>query len=155
MHTPPPNEHHERLAKAFAGTWKGKETMHPSDWDPKGSTAAATTTWRRDLGNYALIVDYTIHNTGNPDYRGHGVYTIDPDNNDVLVHWFDSISGQHELFRGAWDGDVLTTQSKSPMGFMRLSYDISEPGKLKSSGKMSADGQTWKPMFDGVHERQD
>ncbi|MFT4512195.1 MAG: hypothetical protein ACI89X_001299 [Planctomycetota bacterium] len=78
MHMPPPNEHHERLAQAFAGTWKGTETMHPSDWDPKGSKAPATTAWRRDLGNYALIVDYEIHNEGHPNYRGHGVYTVEP-----------------------------------------------------------------------------
>ena len=154
MHMARPNEHHERLANALAGTWKGTETMHPSDWDPNGSKAPATATWNRALGNFVVIVDYCIHNQGQPDYQGHGVYTIDPENNDVLCHWFDNIAGQHELFRGSWTGDVLTMQSKSPMGYMQLRYDLSEPGKLKSSGKMSSDGENWKPMFDGLHARQ-
>jgi len=40
------------------------------------------------------------------------------------------------------------------MGYMQLRYDLSVPGTLKSSGKMSPDGKSWQPMFDGVHERQ-
>jgi len=31
---------------------------------------------------------------------------------------------------------------------MQLRYDRSEPGKMSLAGK------AWKPMFDGVHERQ-
>ena len=153
MHMPSPNEHHQRLSR-FEGTWRGKETMHPSQWDPNGGVSDAITTWRTDLGGFVSIVDYRQERDGQIAYAGHGVYTIDPQTNEVVLHWFDSMAGQHEEFRGTWDGDVLTMQSKNPMGFMRLQYDFSQPCKMTNFGEMSQDGQTWSRMFDGVHESQ-
>jgi hypothetical protein len=153
MHCPPPNEHHQLLAR-FAGTWHGKETMHPSEWSPETMVLDATTTWRVDLGGFVLITDYEQHKDGQPTYRGHGVYTVDPESNEVVLHWFDQMAGQREEFRGSWTGQQLTLQSKNQMGFMRLHYDLSVDGQLKTRGEMSADGENWKPMFDGEHSRQ-
>ena len=44
---------------------------------------------------------------------------------------------------------MLTIQSKTPMGYMRLSYDYSEANTLKNSADMSQDGESWSRMFDG------
>lgn len=154
MHTPTPNEHHRQLAR-FAGTWHGIERMHPSPWDAKGGEAKATTTWRVDLGGFVVIADYQQHKNGQAVYAGHGVYTVDPESHDVVLHWFDVMGGQHEQFRGRWNGDVLTVASRNPMGHMRLTYDLSTPGKLENSGEMSADGEQWMRLFDGAHQRQD
>jgi hypothetical protein len=35
MDMPKPGPEHKRL-EVFAGTWIGRELMHPSPWDPKG-----------------------------------------------------------------------------------------------------------------------
>jgi hypothetical protein len=32
---------------------------------------------------------------------------------------------------------------------MRMTYDFSEPGRLKSRMEMSSDGAEWKIMFEG------
>lgn len=117
-------------------------------------TLDATTTWRVDLGGFVLITDYEQHKDGQTTYRGHGVYTVDPASTEVVLHWFDQMSGQREEFRGTWNGDQLTLQSKNQMGFMRLQYDLSTEGRLVTRGEMSADGENWKAMFDGEHERR-
>ncbi|MFT7618401.1 MAG: hypothetical protein ACI97A_002044 [Planctomycetota bacterium] len=60
-----------------------------------------------------------------------------------------------ELFRGSWDGDVLTLESKNVIGHnMRLAHDFSEVGKLNTKGSISQDGQNWAPRFDGDYVRQ-
>jgi len=153
MDMPSPNEHHERLAR-FAGTWGGTETMHPSQWDPKGGTCQATTTWRMDLAGFVLTTDYQQSRDGQVTYSGHGVYTIDPQSSEVVLHWFDVMGGQREEFRGTWNGDALTIQSNNPHMSMRLTYDLSTPGKLINKGEMSNDGQSWNTLFDGEHTKQ-
>jgi hypothetical protein len=153
MQMPTPDAHHQKLA-AFAGTWTGTETMHPSPWDPNGRTCDARTTWRVDLAWFVVVVDYAQSKNGQQTYHGHGVYTIDPQNHEVVLHWFDVMGGQREEFRGAWQGAVLTLTSKNPMGFMRLTYDLSKPGTLQNRGEMSPDGKQWSALFDGVHRRQ-
>lgn len=153
MHMPSPNEHHQRLAR-LAGTWQGKEKMYPSQWDPNGSEATATIDARVDLAGFVVVVDYRQLKGEQVVYAGHGVYTIDPQNHDVVLHWFDVMGGQCEQFRGRWDGDVLTTQSNNAMGSMRLRYDLSASGKLISSSELSPDGRQWSRMFDGTYEKQ-
>lgn len=148
MDTPTPNEHHQKLTSK-AGTWKGTEHMHPSPWLPEGGDASSTATMRADLGGFVVVIDYEQQMGGQTTYQGHGVYTVDPQNHDVVLHWFDSMGGQHEEFRGRWEGQVLTLQSKNPMGHMRLTYDYSQDGVLKNHADMSPDGKTWNRMFDG------
>lgn len=153
MDMPSPNEHHNRLAR-LAGTWNGTETMHPSQWDSKGGEGTATTTWRQDLSGFVVITDYQQMRGDQVTYSGHGVYTIDPKSNEVVLHWFDVMGGQREEFRGTWDGDVLTMQSNNPHMSMRLTYDLGTAGQLTTKGEMSGDGKTWNTLFDGVHKKQ-
>jgi len=148
-----PNEHHQRLAR-ITGTWSGTEKMHPSPWIPEGAEATSTVTWRSDLSGFVLIGDYRQTMGDTVTYQGHGVYTIDPQSNEVVLHWFDTMGGQREEFRGSWDGDVLTIQSKNAMGHMRLRYDFSEDGRLLNSAEMSPDGENWNRMFDGDLRRE-
>ena len=152
MQMPTPNDHHRALAR-LTGRWRGVETMHPSPWDPKGGKADGETESRVDLGGFAVIADYRQLKDGQVTYTGHGVYTIDPEGHDVVLHWFDAIAGQREEFRGRWDGDVLTIRSRSPSGHARLTYDLSEPDRMRSAMDMSPDGETWNRPFDGVYER--
>jgi hypothetical protein len=55
-----------------------------------------------------------------------------------------------DVFRGKFQGQVLTLVCKNPMGTHRLSYDFAERGTLRSRMESSQDGQSWQPMFDGV-----
>ena len=124
MHMPSPNEHHQRLSR-FEGTWRGKETMHPSQWDPNGGVSDAITTWRTDLGGFVSIVDYRQERDGQVAYAGHGVYAIDPQTNEVVLHWFDSMGGSYvKPALGGWDGDSLTFQNVTPQGHARYTHTL-------------------------------
>jgi len=153
MDLPKPGADHERLEK-LAGPWAGTETMHPSPWDPKGGKAEAVTRGRISLGGFAVVVDYEQRRDGRVTFEGHGVYLWDGEAREVVLHWFDSMGGGREEFRGSWDGDRLTLTSKNPMGYARMLYDFSEPGRLSSAMDMSKDGESWSRLFDGSYQHE-
>lgn len=154
MEMPKPSEAHRKLAR-LAGSWSGEEELFPSDWDPKGGTAHGRTKARVALGDFAVVSDYEQRRDGQVVFTGHGVWTVDPhdEGHECVLYWFDSIGMGLEIFRGGWNGDVLTVASRSPMGHARLTYDLSEDGVLRNRMEMSADGEHWKPMFAGVYRR--
>ncbi|MCA8975216.1 MAG: DUF1579 family protein [Planctomycetes bacterium] len=153
MECPQPNAEHRKLER-LAGTWRGKETMHPSEWNPDGCIADGVTTSRMAIGGFGVVTDYEQSIGGNTTFSGHGVYTVDQSNNDVVLYWFDSMGTGCEEFRGGWDGDKLVLRSKSPMmGHMRMTYDFGTDGKLRSSMECSQDGAQWRGMFDGDYDR--
>jgi hypothetical protein len=154
MDMPKPTADHKRLEK-LAGIWKGKETMYPSQWDPKGGEAQATTRSRIALNGFAVVSDYEQMRGGVRTFEGHGVWTWDGHQKQAVMHWFDSMGMGAEEFRGTWAGEVLTVSSKSPMGFARLTYDFGKPGVLTTRMEMSQDGKTWSKMFDGTYNRAD
>ncbi|MEZ6036612.1 MAG: DUF1579 family protein [Planctomycetota bacterium] len=151
MEMPQPDARHQQLHR-LAGTWQGVETMHPSPWDPGGSQADGRSVVKIALGGFYAIVDYTQSKDGHVVFEGHGVYSIDGGTGEVMLHWYDNIGQGVEEFRGAFAGDVLTLQSKNQVGFARLTYDYSQPGKLLSAMDMSPDGENWNRLFDGVYE---
>ena len=154
MEMPKPTADHKQLEK-LAGIWNGKETMHPSPWDPKGGEAEGTTLARLALDGFAVIADYEQSRGGKPTFSGHGVYTWDAAAGQVVLHWFDCMGQGSEEFRGSWDGDRLRLESRNPMGFARMTHDYSRAGTLTSRMEMSPDGETWTPLFDGRYQRKD
>lgn len=153
MEMPKPGPGHEKLA-SFTGTWSGEETMHPSPWDPKGGKANATTSGRVICDGFYVAGDYEQKRGGQVTFRGHSVIGFDDKTQEVVMHWFDSMGMGAELFRGKWKGDVLTLQSRSPMGHARLTYDFQEQGTLRTRMEMSQDGAQWAPMFDGAYHKK-
>jgi hypothetical protein len=57
------------------------------------------------------------------------------------------------VFRGVFDGEVLTLAHGGPGMHARFTYDLSEEGRMKSRMEMSQDGGDWKTLFDGAYER--
>ncbi len=153
MDMPKPTADHKRLEK-LAGIWTGTETMYPSQWDPKGGPADATTHTRVALDGFAVISDYEQKRGGQRTYAGHGVWTWDGHRQQVVLHWFDSMGQGVDEFRGAWNGEVLQVASKNPVGHWRMTYDFTTAGTMKSRMETSPDGVAWKPMFDGAYRRQ-
>jgi hypothetical protein len=156
MDMPQPTDAHRSLAR-LAGQWAGEEKMFPSDWDPQGGVAIGRTTARVALAEFAVVADYEQQRDGQTTFTGHGVWTVDPrdQENDCALYWFDSIGMGLEIFRGGWDGEVLTVRSRNPMGHARLTYDFSESGVIRSRMEMSPDGEQWKPLFEGEYRRED
>jgi hypothetical protein len=153
MEMPKPTDAHRKMER-LAGEWIGEETMYPSPWDPKGGVASARSQSRVALDGFALVADYEQQRDGVVTFQGHGVYTYDAKERCYLLHWFDSIGGPAEVFRGQFDGDVLTLTSRNPQGFARMTWDLSGKGRMKSRMEMSQDGKSWAALFDGVYTRK-
>ena len=120
---PQPGPAHERLLR-FVGRWTGEETMAPSPWGA-GGTATGHTECRRGLDGIALIQEYEQVKDGAVCFRGHGVLLIEPDTQDVLWWWFDSMGFPPDApARGRWDGDVLIFDKTTPRGEARYRYDF-------------------------------
>ena len=152
MEMPKPTAGHKKI-EILAGSWKGEERMHPSEWDPKGGVAKAKIDSRIGLDGFYVIGDYEQSRDGKVTFRGHSITGYQADSGEVVMHWFDSMGMGVDVFRGKFAGDVLTLQAENPMGKHRLTYDFKEKGTIRSKMEMSKDGKTWKAMFDGVYHR--
>jgi Protein of unknown function (DUF1579) len=153
MDMPKPTDHHLKLKK-LAGQWQGEETMYPSDWDPKGGKATGRMNSRHGLDGFALISDYEQERNGATTYTGHSVFTYNPKESVYIVHWFDSMGSPPEVFRGTFNGEVLTIAHGGPGMHARLTYDLSQEKRLKMRMEMSKDGKEWKALFDGEYARK-
>ena len=89
MDMPRPGPAHARLMR-FAGRWSGTEQLSPSPWGP-GGAAIGRTTCRESLDGMALVQEYEEEKDGAVVFHGHGVFLVEPDTQDVLWWWFDSM----------------------------------------------------------------
>lgn len=152
MEMPTPGVGHQKMA-TLVGSWEGTETMHPSQWDPKGGTATGRLTYRRALNGFAVIGNYEQERNGVVSYAGHGVLTFDTDADHHVLHWFDSMGSPPEVFTGGFADGALTLSHGGPGMHARLSYDLRQAGQLHSRMEMSQDGVTWSTLFDGRYKR--
>lgn len=153
MEMPKPTPGHLRLER-LAGHWEGEETMHPSEWDPEGGTAVGRTRSRLALSGFALVSDYEQERDGVVTYAGHGVFSFDPKEDLYSLHWFDSMGSPPEVFRGRFEGDVLTVAHGGPGMHARLTYDFIDSATMQTKMEMSQDGAEWRTLFDGRYTRR-
>ncbi len=153
MDMPQPTDQHIRL-QVLLGQWHGAETMHPSQWDPQGGTATGRTNSRLALNGFAVISDYEQERDGVVTFTGHGVMTYNTKETCYVLHWFDCMGSPPEVFKGAFDGDVLTVAHGGPGMHARLTYDVSQKKRMTSRMEMSSDGKEWKILFDGSYEKK-
>jgi Protein of unknown function (DUF1579) len=153
MEMPKPTDGHRKLQK-MVGRWEGTETMHPSQWDPKGGTAIGRNHMRLDLNGFAVIGDYRQERDGATTFAGHSVLTYDPGEDVYVMHWFDSMGTPPEIFKGRFEGTTLTLSSKNPQMQARMTYDLSRENTLHSRMEMSPDGKQWKTFFDATYEKK-
>ena len=79
---------------------------------------------RESLDGMALVQDYEEEKDGAVVFHGHGVFLVEPDTQDVLWWWFDSMGFPPEPARGTWDGDVLLFDKSTPRGDARYRYQF-------------------------------
>lgn len=153
MEAPDPSAAREQLGR-LVGTWRGKETMHPSPWDPKGYVADGENINRESVGGFGVVTDYRQIRDGATVFEGHGMYVWDAKANEVVLHWFDNMGMGREEFRGGWVGDVLTLSSQGPMGIWRKTTDFSAEGKLHSTIEMGTSPDALTLLFEGDYARE-
>lgn len=146
-------EEHRKLG-ALAGSWEGKETLHPSPWDPKGGPARSRVTGRIDLDGFFLIMDYVQERDGQVTYRGHGVFGYDAGRKGYTLHWFDPMAPPPcEPAQGKLEGNTLMFQHAHPMGHSRYTYIMEKDGRYRFRIENSQDGKEWAPFMDGAYTR--
>lgn len=143
-----------RTLEKMTGHWEGEEWMHPSPWDPAGGTALGRTRNRLALNGFAVISDYEQVRDGAVTFTGHGVMTFDPGEDQYVLHWFDCMGSPPEVFVGRFNDDVLTVAHGGPGMHARLTYDLTEPGRMATKMEMSRDGVEWATLFDASYERR-
>jgi Protein of unknown function (DUF1579) len=154
MGMPKPTAGHEKLGR-LEGVWEGRETMHPSHWDPKGGVAVGRMTGRVALGGFALIGDYEQERDGVKTFAGHSVFTFDARQGLYSLHWFDCVGSVPEVFTGSFQGDTLVVAHGGPAIHAQLTYELHGPRSLRSKMEMSPDGSVWSTLFEGGYERRD
>ena len=81
-------------------------------------------------------------------FRGHGVYSYDPQQQQYLMYWFDSMGGGGGVAAGQVEGNQLTFRNTSPMGHHRYRYTFHD-GEYSFEMAMSPDGNNWQVQMDG------
>ena len=156
MQMPKPTAAHSKLEQ-LAGTWIGTETCHPSPWNPELHSAKSKTVRRVALGGFHAIGDYEKLGEGEDAFTGHEIFSYEPDSDEYVCHWFDSMGPKGCALRGRWQGDTLTLLGHDPQfGHSRLIYGMGElaQGAYSFKMEMSPDGETWTPCIEGRYERQ-
>ena len=125
---PRPSEKHGKLEKLL-GTWHGEERIFPTPWDTEGGTASARVHNQLALDGFAVVQDYEQERRGVVHFRAHGIFRWDTLTHAYELHWFDSMGTAPSLFRGTFDGDVLTLTSQHGHGFVRARWDFSAPAQ--------------------------
>jgi hypothetical protein len=147
MEMPRPTAEHQRLA-AFAGSWVGNETFFPSPMSPEGGKAKARVECRSDLDGFCVITDYVETRDGAVSFRGHGVMSWDPKQQNYIWLWADTMGGMPcEVTRGHWIGNTLVFQNRSEMGYHRYSYVFNADGSHDFKMEFSQDGGTWSQFM--------
>ena len=59
-----------------------------------------------------------------------------------------------EIFKGNFEGEVLSSPMAARECMCRLTYDVSQPDSLTTSMEMSQDGKEWNRFFDARLKRR-
>jgi hypothetical protein len=153
MDMPKPGDAHKKLA-ALVGEWTGDETLHPSPWDPAGGGAQARVTNRWVADGFAVVQEYEQLRNGKVTFRGPGVLWFDPQRDEYVMHWWDSMGGTAGEYRGRFDGDVMALRSPMPQGgHGRASWTMSADDAHTFLMEVSSDGESWQPAMEGRYRR--
>jgi len=151
---PAPGPLHDRL-RALTGHWAGTEQMMPSPWSPEPSTRQGTIRARM-LDGFFVISEYEQTDAaGAVVFRGHGVYSVDPETDECLMYWFDSMGGKGGVARGSFDGNRLAFENTSPFGRHRYSYTFEEGTTVFEMAMASAEGGEWQTLMRGEYNAVD
>lgn len=152
MEMPKPTDAHKKLQKLI-GAWSGEEKLFPSPWDPIGGMATGRVQNRAALDGFAVIQDYSQERGGLTTYLGHGVFGWDAQGQSYTFHWFDSMGMPPNLYRGNFQGAVLSMTHKGPQGHSRAIFDFSKEGKYYFKMEMSQDGNKWMTFMEGNYTK--
>jgi hypothetical protein len=123
MNSPQPGTVHAVLEN-FLGHWRGTTRLAASAWGPE-RTADAEVSYTRAAGGFAVVQSYRHTEADGAHFEGHGVFTVDPDHEDVLLYYVDSMGlPPGPPSRCTWVDGVLRVERHSNRGTARHTFRV-------------------------------
>ena len=146
---PKPGPEQKKLAY-FIGRWNTEGELKPGPMGPGGKfTSSDQNTWFP--GGFFVV----LHSNGkSPMGASHEIAFMgyDPEEKVYTYNSFDNM-GEHDVSKGALEGDTWTWNSESKMGgqTMKGKFTIKEvsPTEYTFKFEMSTDGNTWTTAVEG------
>ena len=152
MEMPKPSDAHRQLEK-FVGNWIGEEKTMPSPWDPQGGSARASVINRLALDGFVVVQDYEQERNRAVVFRGHGVFSYDANQQCYLMHWWDSMGMPPNVFKGNFDGQIVTLTSDDGPMKSRATFNLGD-NHYSFRMEVSQDGTNWMTFMEGTYARQ-
>ena len=149
---PTPTDEHRRLA-AFAGEWRGEETVYASRW-VEGGEAEAQVFARIDLNGFYLIQDSRQSRGAKESFATHAVFTYDREDRLYKLFWHDSLGYYPPSpASGGWSGKSLILVRGSLRGNARHVYELIDADSYNMKIQFSPDAEGWADVLTGVYRR--
>jgi hypothetical protein len=81
------------------------------------------------------------------------VYSYNEKEDSYSLYWVDSMGSPPEVFTGGFTGNVLVLGHAGPPMHVRLTWDLTNEGRIESKMEMSSDGVEWRMLFDASYRR--
>jgi hypothetical protein len=131
----------------FLGHWRGTTRLASSSWGPERS-AAAEISFTRAAGGFAVVQSYRHTEANGSHFDGHGVFTVDPDHNDVLWYYVDSTGlPPGTPLRCTWVDRVLRVERHSDRGTARHTFRVADGVLTYSAELRLGEGQGFVPFM--------
>jgi hypothetical protein len=152
MNSPQPGTVHAALEN-FLGRWRGITRLAASAWGPE-RTAAAEVSYTRAAGGYAVIQSYRHTEADGKHFEGHGVFTIDPDHDDILWYHVDSMGVPPGApARCSWVDGVLRVERHSDRGTARHTFRVDGDVLTHTAELRLGEDQGFVPFMTSVCRR--
>jgi len=152
LNAPTPTDEHRRLA-AFAGEWRGEETVFASRW-VEGGEAESRVSARMDLNGFYLIQDSRQTRADKESFAAHAVFTYDREDRLYKLFWHDSLGYfAPSPASGSWSGNSLVLVRGSLRGNARHIYEVIDGNSYTMKIQYSPDAEGWSDVLTGIYRR--
>ncbi|MDP9693659.1 UNVERIFIED_ORG: hypothetical protein J2X79_001207 [Arthrobacter globiformis] len=152
MDQPLPGTAHEAL-EIFVGRWLGTTELAASPWGP-ARTATAEVTFTRAAGGFAVVQSYRHTEADGTHFEGHGVFTVDPDHDETLWYYVDSMGRPPSApARGVWHDSTLTVERHSDRGTARHTFRVDQGVLTHTAELRLGETQDFQPFMTSICHR--
>lgn len=157
--TPARSDHPSTALAALLGHWRGTTDIPAGPWGP-ARTVEAELTYRRLAGGFAVVQTYRHIEADGSHYEGHGIFTLDPQHQDVLWYYVDTMGPVPDgPTRCVVHDGVLRVERRSDGGWTRhtLSVDgdlLTHVAEIRSGAASTLqEGGGYRPLMTSRYRR--
>lgn len=152
MNLPQPGTVHTVLEN-FLGHWRGTTRLAATAWGPERS-AVAEISFTRAAGGFAVVQSYRHTEADGTHFDGHGVFTVDPDREDVLWYYVDSMGlPPGTPARCTWVDNVLRVERHSDRVTARHTFRVDDDVLSHIAELRLGEGQDFVPFMTSEFRR--